>query len=77
MRIGGRRRGRYSTVLEGDYRTDVAVLLRGEHRRFLPTKLEMADVAFDVLLDKIVQERIRIATADYRKMISRSASMSQ
>jgi hypothetical protein len=29
----------------------VAVLLRGEHRRFLSTKLDMADVAFDVLLD--------------------------
>lgn len=30
---------------------DVAVLLRGEHQRFLPTKLAMADVAFDVLLE--------------------------
>lgn len=30
---------------------DVAVLLRGENHRFLPTKLAMADVAFDVLLD--------------------------
>jgi predicted nucleotidyltransferase len=30
---------------------DVAVLLRGDHQRFLPTKLAMADVAFDVLLE--------------------------
>src|SRR6218665_4215096 len=28
-----------------------AVLLRGEHRRLLPAKLDMADVAFDVLLE--------------------------
>ena len=34
-----------------DSDADVAVLLRGEHRRFLPTKLSMADVAFDVLLE--------------------------
>ncbi len=30
---------------------DVAVLLRGPPARFLPTKLAMADVAFDVLLE--------------------------
>lgn len=30
---------------------DVAVLLRGEHMRFLPTKLAMADIAYDVLLE--------------------------
>ncbi|WP_232287804.1 DNA polymerase III subunit beta [Verminephrobacter eiseniae] len=30
---------------------DVAVLLRGEHRRLLSAKLDMADVAFDVLLE--------------------------
>jgi hypothetical protein len=29
----------------------VAILLRGAHQRFLPTKLAMADVAFDVLLE--------------------------
>ena len=34
-----------------DSDADVAVLLRGEHQRFLPTKLAMADVAFDVLLE--------------------------
>lgn len=34
-----------------DSDADVAVLLRGAHQRFLPTKLDMADVAFDVLLD--------------------------
>ena len=30
---------------------DVAVLLRGEHQRFLTAKLDMADAAFDVLLE--------------------------
>ena len=30
---------------------DVAVLLREEHQRFLTVKLDMADIAFDVLLD--------------------------
>ena len=34
-----------------DSDVDVAVLLRGDHQRFLPTKLSMADVAFDVLLE--------------------------
>ncbi len=34
-----------------DSDADVAVLLRGAHLRFLPTKLAMADVAFDVLLE--------------------------
>lgn len=34
-----------------DSDADVAVLLRGAHQRFLPTKLAMADVAFDVLLE--------------------------
>lgn len=34
-----------------DSDADVAVLLRGEHQRFLPTKLAMADVAYDVLLE--------------------------
>ena len=34
-----------------DSDADVAVLLRGSHQRFLPTKLAMADVAFDVLLE--------------------------
>jgi predicted nucleotidyltransferase len=34
-----------------DSDADVVILLRGEHRRFLPTKLAMADVAFDVLLE--------------------------
>lgn len=30
---------------------DVAVLLRGARARFLPTKLAMADIAFEVLLE--------------------------
>ncbi|MDD5298407.1 MAG: nucleotidyltransferase domain-containing protein [Rhodocyclaceae bacterium] len=30
---------------------DVAILLRGEHQRFLPTKLAMSDIAFDILLE--------------------------
>jgi len=34
-----------------DSDADVAILLSGEHRRFLATKLAMADVAFDVLLE--------------------------
>jgi len=34
-----------------DSDADVAVLLRGAHQRFLPTKLAMADFAFDVLLE--------------------------
>lgn len=34
-----------------DSDADVAVLLSGEHARFLPTKLAMSDVAFDVLLE--------------------------
>jgi len=34
-----------------DSDADVAVLLRGAHQRFLPTKLAMADLAFDVLLE--------------------------
>lgn len=34
-----------------DSDADVAVILRGEHQRFLRTKLAMSDVAFDVLLE--------------------------
>ncbi len=34
-----------------DSDADVAVLLSGEHQRFLSTKLAMSDVAFDVLLE--------------------------
>jgi len=34
-----------------DSDADVAVLLRGQHQRFLRTKLAMADVAFDVLME--------------------------
>jgi len=37
-----------------DSDADVAVLLSGPHQRFLPTKLAMADVAFDVLLETSV-----------------------
>lgn len=33
-----------------DSDADVAVMLRGDHQPFLKTKLDMADVAFDVLL---------------------------
>jgi len=45
--FGSRARGAH----QPDSDADVAVLLRGEHRRFLATKLAMADVAFDVLLE--------------------------
>jgi len=35
-----------------DSDADVAVILRGEPQRFLPTKLALADIAFDVLLER-------------------------
>ncbi len=44
---GSRARGTHRP----DSDADVAVLLRGEHQRFLTAKLDMADVAFDVLLE--------------------------
>lgn len=44
---GSRARGMYRP----DSDADLAVLLRGEHRRLLPTTLAMADVAYDVLLE--------------------------
>jgi predicted nucleotidyltransferase len=34
-----------------DSDADVAVILRGNPQRFLPTKLALADIAFDVLLE--------------------------
>lgn len=44
---GSRARGTHRP----DSDADVAVLLRGEHRDFLATKLDMADVAFDRMLE--------------------------
>jgi uncharacterized protein len=44
---GSRARGTH----QADSDADVAVLLRGEHLRFLTTKLAMSDVAFDVLME--------------------------
>ncbi len=44
---GSRARGTHRP----DSDADVAVLLNGAHQRFLPTKLAMADLAFDVLLE--------------------------
>jgi predicted nucleotidyltransferase len=44
---GSRARGTHRP----DSDADVAVLLRGEHQRFLSAKLAMADIAFDVLLE--------------------------
>ena len=44
---GSRTRGTYRP----DSDADVAVLLKGEHQRVLPTTLAMADVAYDVLLE--------------------------
>jgi uncharacterized protein len=45
----------YGSRARGSYRpdsdADVAVLLRGERQRLLPTTLAMADVAYDVLLE--------------------------
>ena len=47
MLFGSRARGDHAQ----DSDADVAVLLRGDHQRLLPTKLAMADDAFDVLLE--------------------------
>ncbi len=44
---GSRARGTHRP----DSDADVAILLNGDHQRFLTTKLAMADAAFDVLLD--------------------------
>lgn len=44
---GSRARGTHRP----DSDADVAVLLRGEHQRLLAVKLDMADTAFDVLLE--------------------------
>lgn len=44
---GSRARGTHRP--ESD--ADVAVLLRGEPQQFIATKIDMADVAFDVLLE--------------------------
>lgn len=44
---GSRARGTHRP----DSDADVAVLLRGEHQRFLTTTLAMADIAYDVLLE--------------------------
>lgn len=44
---GSRARGTHRP----DSDADLAVLLRGEHQRFMTTKLAMADVAYDVLLE--------------------------
>jgi predicted nucleotidyltransferase len=44
---GSRARGTHRP----DSDADVAVLLKGEHQRVLPTTLGMADVAYDVLLE--------------------------
>lgn len=45
----------YGSRVRGTHRpdsdADVAVILRGEHQRFLTAKLEMADIAFDVMLE--------------------------
>ncbi len=45
--FGSRARGTHRP----DSDADVAVLLAGDHQRFLTTKLAMGDVAFDVLLE--------------------------
>lgn len=45
--FGSRARGTHRP----DSDADVAILLNGSHLRFLPTKLAMSDVAFDVLLE--------------------------
>lgn len=45
--FGSRARGQF----QPDSDADVAVLLTGNHGQFMQTKLAMADMAFDVLLD--------------------------
>lgn len=45
--FGSRARGSHRPNSDAD----VAVLLSGEHQRFLTTKLAMSDVAFEVLLE--------------------------
>lgn len=45
--FGSRARGDFLP----DSDADVAVLLRGEPGKLVPTKLEMSDIAYDVLLD--------------------------
>jgi len=47
MIYGSRARGTH----RDDSDADVAVLLKGEPQKLLPTSLAMADVAYDVLLD--------------------------
>lgn len=42
-------RARHSHRPDSD--ADIAVLLRGQHGKFLATKLAMADIAYDVLLN--------------------------
>ncbi|WP_349666092.1 nucleotidyltransferase domain-containing protein [Marinobacter sp. ATCH36] len=49
--FGSRARGDYQT--ESD--ADVAVILRGEPGDFVETKLAMADMAYDVLLETSVR----------------------
>ncbi len=45
----------YGSRARGDHGpgsdADLLVLLEGEHRRFVPTKLAMTDLAYDVLLE--------------------------
>jgi predicted nucleotidyltransferase len=45
----------FGSRARGDHRpdsdVDVAVLLEGEHQRFLDTKMQMSDAAYEVLLD--------------------------
>lgn len=45
--FGSRARGTHRS----DSDIDVAILLNGEQKRFLTTKLEMADLAYEVLLE--------------------------
>lgn len=45
--FGSRARGEF----QSDSDADVAVLLSGQHGKFMPTKMAMSDIAFDVMLD--------------------------
>jgi antitoxin ChpS len=45
--FGSRARGRFNV----DSDADVAVLLVGQHGKYLTTKMTMSDMAFDIMLD--------------------------
>lgn len=49
--FGSRARGTHHATSDAD----VAVILRGEPRRLLPTKLDMLDAAYDIMLESDIR----------------------